>query len=61
MNGVIAVLRDIVGLVQQIDPVIRFVGFFQSDAHFADEVGLALGVFRFSNQRPNGRRAAPAR
>ena len=41
------------GLVEQLDPVVCFVCFFQGYRHFVDEVRSALGVFGFANERPN--------
>ena len=49
VDGLVAFGGDVAWLVKEVDPVECFVGFLKGDTHFVDEVGTALGVFRFPN------------
>lgn len=53
LEFVIAGFGDEFGLVEQLDPVVRFVCFFQCYRHFVDEIWSALGMFGFADERSN--------
>ena len=44
-------LRDVAGLVQEIKPIVGFVGLFERDVHFADKIGPALGMVGLPDER----------
>ena len=58
MDGFVAILPEVVRLAEKINPVVGFISFLQCDAHLADEIRLALCVFRFSYQSADGCAAA---
>ncbi len=58
MNRLILGGIDVIGLVEEFDPILSFVRFLQRDAHLTNEVCLALSVFGFPHKRANSRSAS---
>ena len=44
-----SLLREVIRMKQQAQPVLRFIRFFQSNAHFRSKIRLALPSLRFRN------------
>jgi hypothetical protein len=40
---------QVFGFVEEVEPVVGFVGFFEGDREFMDEVGFAFSLFGFSD------------
>lgn len=58
LNGAIALRGDIAGLVEQVEPVVGFIGFLERNTPLVDKFRLVLGMFRLTHQRAHSRAAS---